>query len=194
VSTGGEGLALDPAACGERIELLLEASSANGPVARERSEELVRLVIELYGAGLERVVELAYDTGKLDDELLEALAADPLVSSLLLVHGLHPFGLEERIERALEDVRPQIATHGGDVRVLEVTDEGVVRLQLLGSCEGCGSAAITEAAVDDAIRAAAPEIVRIDIEEAPKEAGAVISIEQLSSRLRECPLDEKTSA
>ena len=154
----------------------------------------MRLVVELYGAGLERILELAYDTGKLDDELLEALAADPLVSSLLLVHGLHPFGVEERIERALEDVRPQIATHGGDVRVIDVTDDGVVRLQLLGSCEGCGSAAITEAAVDDAIRAAAPEIVRIELEEAPETvAGAVISIEQLSSRLRECPLDEKTS-
>lgn len=194
MSTGVEGLAPDPAACGERIELLLEASSGNGPVARERAEELVRLVVELYGAGLERVMELAYDTGKLDDELLEALAGDPLVSSLLLVHGLHPFGLEERIERALEEVRPQIATHGGDVRMIDVSDDGVVRLQLLGSCEGCGSAAITEAAVDGAIRTAAPEIVRIEVQEAPQEAGAVISIEQLNSRLRECPLDEKTSA
>ena len=194
MSTGGEGLALDPAACGERIELLLEASSANGPVARERSEELVRLVVELYGAGLERVMELAYDAGKLDDALLDALATDPLVSSLLLVHGLHPFGVEERVERALDGVRPQIGSHGGDVQLLEVTGEGVARLQLLGTCDGCGSASITEAAVDGAIRAAAPEIVRIELQEAPKEAGAVISIEQLSMRLRECPLDEKTSA
>ncbi|MCW2623142.1 MAG: hypothetical protein JWL64_2744, partial [Frankiales bacterium] len=66
--------ALDPAACGERIEQLLDASGAAGPLARERSEELVRLVVALYGAGLERLLEIAYDAGALDDDLLDALA------------------------------------------------------------------------------------------------------------------------
>ena len=133
----------DPAATGERIERLLEASAAAGPIARERAEELVRLVVELYGAGLERVLELAYDAGALDDDLLASLAGDELVSSLLLVHGLHPYGVEERVQRALDDVRPYLGSHGGDVALLEVTDEGVVRLELLGSCDGCASSAVT---------------------------------------------------
>lgn len=176
----------DPAAAGERIEVLLEASAAAGPVARERAEELVRTVVELYGAGLERVMELAYESGALTDELLESLAADELVSSLLLVHGLHPYGVSERVERALEAVRPYLGSHGGDVQLLEVTDEGVVRLQLLGSCDGCASSSVTlELAVEDAIHAAAPEILRIDVEEsAPKEAGRVIPVGQLTARLR----------
>ena len=175
----------DPAAVGERIELLLEASAAGGPVARERAEELVRLVVELYGAGLERVLELAHDTGALDDALLEALAGDELVSSLLLVHGLHPYGVQERVERALDGVRPYLGSHGGDVRLLEVTDDGVVRLQLLGSCDGCASSAVTlELAVDDAVRAAAPEVVRIDVEQTPKASSAVIGVEELTARLR----------
>ncbi len=179
---------LDPSACGERIELLLEASAAAGPVARERAEELVRLVVELYGTGLERVLELAHEAGALDDDLLGALAGDELVSSLLLVHGLHPYGVEERVERALDGVRPYLGSHGGDVQLLGVDDEGVVRLQLLGSCDGCASSAVTlELAVEDAIRSAAPEIVRIDVEAAaPASAAAqsVIPVEQLSSRLR----------
>lgn len=180
---------VDPAATGERIELLLEASAAGGPVARERAEELVRLVVELYGAGLERVLELAYDAGALGDDLLTALADDDLVASLLLVHGLHPLGVQERVERALDGVRPYLGSHGGDVRLLEVTDEGVVRLALLGSCDGCASSSVTlELAVDGAIRAAAPEIVRIDVEEPPPSpgagAGALIPVEQLTSRLR----------
>jgi len=178
----------DPAAAGERIELLLEASAAAGPVARERAEELVRLVVELYGAGLERLMELAHDAGRLDDELLAALAADELVSSLLLVHGLHPYGVHERVEQALDSVRPYLGSHGGDVRLLEVTDDGVVRLQLLGSCDGCSSSSVTlELAVDGAIRAAAPEIVRVDVEAPPPAGaagGAVIPVEQLTSRLR----------
>jgi len=178
--------AVDAASCGERIELLLEASAAAGPVARERAEELVRLVVELYGAGLERLMELAYEAGALSDELLASLAADELVSSLLLVHGLHPYGVEERVEQALEAVRPYLGSHGGDIRLLEVTDDGVVRLEMLGSCDGCGSSAVTlEQSVDGAIRAAAPEIIAIEVDpaEVPKEAGAVISIDQLTSRI-----------
>jgi Fe-S cluster biogenesis protein NfuA/nitrite reductase/ring-hydroxylating ferredoxin subunit len=175
---------VDPAACGERIEHLLEASAAAGPVARERAEELVRLVVDMYGAGLERVMELAYDAGALSDDLLAALAADDLVSGLLLVHGLHPYSVEDRVERALEDVRPYLGSHGGDVTLLGVSEEGVVRLQLLGSCDGCASSAVTlELAVEDAIRGAAPEILRIDVEEAAKASG-VIPVEQLTARLR----------
>jgi len=175
---------LDPASTGERIELLLEASAAAGPVARERAEELVRLVVELYGGGLERLMELVYEAGALDDNLLATLAADQLVSSLLLVHGLHPYGVEERVEHALDDVRPYLGSHGGDVKLLGVSDEGVVTLQLLGSCDGCASSAVTlELAVEDAIRAAAPEILRIDVQEAPKSDGT-IPVEQLMSRLR----------
>ena len=175
---------VDPAACGERIEALLEASTAQGPVARERAEELVRIVVDLYGAGLERLMEIAYEAGKLDDDLLSRLADDELVANLLIVHGLHPYGVEERVERALEEVRPYLGSHGGDVRLIDVTDEGVVRLQLLGSCDGCASSSATlELAVDGAVRAAAPEVIRIDVEAAPKAAG-VISVESLSSRLR----------
>ncbi len=175
---------VDAATTGERIELLLEASTAAGPVARERAEQLVRLVVELYGAGIERLLELAHEAGALDDQLLAELADDELVSSLLLVHGLHPYSVQERVERALDDVRPYLGSHGGDVRLLEVTSEGVVRLQLLGSCDGCASSAVTlELAVEDAIRAAAPEVVRIDVAEAPASPG-LIPVAQLSARLR----------
>jgi len=176
----------DPATTGERIEHLLEASTAAGPVARERAEELVRLVVELYGAGLERVLELAYDAGALDDDLLESLAADELVSSLLLVHGLHPYSVQERVSRALDDVRPYLGSHGGDVQLLGVTGDGVVRLALLGSCDGCASSAVTlELAVEEAIHAAAPEIVAIEVEEGTKAKAApgLISVESLTARL-----------
>ena len=73
---------------GERIDVLLDSSGSHGPVARERAEELVRLVTDLYGAGLERLLELLHESGHLDDELLDRLARDDLVASLLLVHGL----------------------------------------------------------------------------------------------------------
>lgn len=172
---------------GERIEGLLEASAAGGPVARERAEELVRLVVELYGSGLERVLEIVHDAGALDDRLLDRLTDDDLVASLLLVHGLHPYAVEERVARALEKVRPYLGSHGGDVELLDVTDEGVVRLRMLGSCDGCPSSSVTlKLAVEGAIEAAAPEIVRIEVDTpaAASPVAGLIPVDALTARLR----------
>ena len=173
-------------ATGERIDTLLDASGSGGVVARERAEELVRLVADLYGAGMERILDIVYDAGRLDEEVLAALAGDDLVASLLLVHGLHPYDVGQRVEQALEGVRPYLGSHGGDVELLGVGDDGVVRLRLLGSCDGCPSSSVTlKLAVEGAIEAAAPEITAIVVEEAPADSGAdtLIPISSLRSRL-----------
>ncbi len=133
-------------------------------MARERAEELVRLVADLYGAGLERLLDLMHEHGRLDDETLDAVAGDELSSGLLLVHGLHPYDVATRVEHALQSVRPYLGSHGGDVELLEVADD-VVRLRLLGSCDGCASSSVTlKLAVEGAIEAAAPEITAIEVE------------------------------
>ena len=81
------------------------------------------------------------------------------------MHGLHPYDVPTRVEQALDGVRPYLGSHGGDVELLEVTDEGAVRLRLLGSCDGCPSSSVTlELAVQDAIEAAAPEVTSIEVE------------------------------
>jgi len=175
---------VDPTAVGERIERLLEAMSAAGPVARERAEELVRVVVELYGAGLERLLDLVHDAGALDDGLLAALTADPLVSALLLVHDLHPDGLEARVRRALADVGPELAAHGGRVDLLEVDGSRAVRLRLVAAGSGCGaSPAALTATVEEAVRAAAPELLDLRVE-VDDPAPAVIPIGDLTARLR----------
>ncbi|HEX8094642.1 NifU family protein [Jatrophihabitans sp.] len=187
---GGPG---DPdwRAAGERIDTLLDASSAGGILARERAEELVRLVADLYGAGLERVLEIMHERGHLDDDTLDALAEDDRVASLLLVHGLHPYGVLQRIEQALESVRPYLGSHGGDVELIEVTDDGVVRLRLLGSCDGCPSSSVTlKLAVEGAIEAAAPEISTIEVQTPTAvSAGPVIPMSSLFSRVSASPGD-----
>jgi Fe-S cluster biogenesis protein NfuA/nitrite reductase/ring-hydroxylating ferredoxin subunit len=173
-------------AVGDRIEALIDASGSGGAVARERAEELVRLVADLYGAGLERVLDMLWDLGRLDDEALDALAGDELVAGLLLVHGLHPHDVTTRVEKALESVRPYLGTHGGDVELLEVTDEGIARLRLLGSCDGCPSSSVTlTLAVEGAVEAAAPEITSIEVETPDSAAvpGPLIPVDSLRSRL-----------
>jgi hypothetical protein len=136
---------------GARIDALIAASASGGVVARERAEELVRLVADLYGAGLERILEVVHDAGALTDEVAATLAGDELVSSLLLVHGLHPYDARTRIVRALAGLR--------DAELLDVTEDGVARVRLHGAGHGCGSSSDTgRAAVQEAIEAVAPEI------------------------------------
>lgn len=145
---------------GERIQTLLDASSSGGAVARERAEQLVREVTDLYGAALMRMMEMALAA---DPGLADRFAADDLIASLLLVHGLHPYDVERRVSEALDSVRPYLGSHGGDVSLLGVTG-GVVRLQFQGSCKSCPSSSVTlELAVEDAVRAAAPEIESIEV-------------------------------
>jgi Fe-S cluster biogenesis protein NfuA/nitrite reductase/ring-hydroxylating ferredoxin subunit len=153
---------------GDRIQTLLDATSAGGAAARERAEQLVREVVELYGAGLSRIIAAVGDQA--DPGMLDRLVADDLVASLLLVHGIHPHDLRRRVSDALDRVRPYLGSHGGDVHLLDIVGD-TVQLQFAGSCKSCPSSAVTlELAVEDAIRAAAPEISSIEV--VTPEAGA----------------------
>lgn len=164
---------------GDRIQILLDSCAASGAAAYERAQELVREVVGLYGAGLERITQLAGDPG-----LTERLATDDLVASLLLVHGLHPHDVHRRVCDALDRVRPYLGSHGGDVDLLEI-DDGIVRLAFKGSCKSCPSSAVTlELAVEDAVRAAAPEITSIEVVTAePTAAASVIPAESLLAHM-----------
>lgn len=141
---------------GERIEELL-ASLRSGR-DRETAEELVRLLVELYGEGLSRIV------AALEPNVVERLAADEMVESLLLIHDLHPLGLDARVQRALDRVRPYLGSHAGGVEYLGVDEHGVAHLQLQGNCEGCASSTLTvKMAIEGAVQDAAPELTGIEV-------------------------------
>jgi Fe-S cluster biogenesis protein NfuA/nitrite reductase/ring-hydroxylating ferredoxin subunit len=165
---------------GDRIQTLLDATSVGGTVARERAEQLVGEVVELYGAGLSRIMAAA------DPGMLNRLVADDLVASLMLVHGLHPHDVRRRVSDALDRVRPYLGSHGGDVHLLDI-DGDTVQLQFAGSCKSCPSSAVTlELAVEDAIHAAAPEVSSIEVvapEAAAAEPTAVIPAESLLAQV-----------
>jgi Fe-S cluster biogenesis protein NfuA/nitrite reductase/ring-hydroxylating ferredoxin subunit len=93
------------------------------------------------------------------------------------------------VERALEDVRPYLGSHGGDVELVGVTEDGVVRLRMLGSCDGCASSSVTlKLAVEGAVEAAAPEITGIEVDTAPGSGGGVIPVSALRARLDDAPV------
>jgi Fe-S cluster biogenesis protein NfuA len=149
----------------ERVQDLLGSlDEIADPVAQARVQELVGTVLELYGAGLERILGVIADAGEGAIHIRKALLDDGIVASLLLIHGLYPVPLEERIAEAVESVRPFLASHGGGVEILSVED-GVARLRLQGSCNGCPASASTlEHALKEAIDEAAPDLLALEVE------------------------------
>ena len=149
-----------------RVESLLDEldTVAEGP-ARDTATALVQALLDLYGEGLARIVDHVAERD--DGTLAEALGGDELVAPLLMLHGLHPVPLDRRVHEALAEVRPYLESHGGGVELVGI-DEGVVRLQLQGSCSGCPSSAVTlKHAVEEAIHKAAPDVAGIVAEDAP---------------------------
>jgi len=150
---------------GARVEELLDSlkSGGFGP-ATGAAEELVGLLVGLYGDGLAQIMTVLAEHGTEGADMIAALAEDPLVESLLLLHGLHPLDVDARIQRALDRVRPYLGSHAGGVEYLGVTD-GVARLKLEGSCHGCPSSTVTvELAITGAVQDAAPEVTDVVVE------------------------------
>lgn len=145
-----------------RMETLLEEIEAlKDPTARSKVAEMVGVLLDLYGEGLARMMDVVAE-GEERERNFDAFAEDELVSHLLLLHGLHPLDVEERIINALDEVRPYLRSHGGNVEFLGIED-GVARLRLQGSCDGCPSSAMTlKLAIEEAIQKAAPDLDGIE--------------------------------
>lgn len=71
--------------------------------------------------------------------------------------------LNSRIEEALDTIRPYLEADGGNVKVVEVTDDMVLRLELTGTCSSCPMSAMTlKAGVEEAVKKAVPEIIKVE--------------------------------
>ncbi|MDQ6885015.1 MAG: NifU family protein [Candidatus Dormibacteraeota bacterium] len=151
---------------GDRLERLVqEIDTLPAGRVRDSVVEIVQELMDLHGAGLERVFDVIHESAGGGQPLIDRLAQDPVVSKLLLLHDLHPVPLEERVNQALASVRPYLGTHGGNVEFLALTDAGVAKLRLQGSCHGCASSAVTlKLAIEQVLNEAAPDLAGIDVE------------------------------
>ena len=67
-----------------------------------------------------------------------------------------------RVEQALDSLRPYLATDGGNVRVAEITPDGVLKLEWEGACGACPMSPMTRAGLEDTVRKAVPEITAVE--------------------------------
>ena len=155
---------VDAASVGAEIENLIRKMGTEGDSeATALAQELVRLLMSLYGAGLSRVLDIVRTERGGPQAVLERLAGDPLLSSLLVLHDLHPHPVGIRVERALKGLEPHLPadTHvtlvaaGGDSVRVTVERPAAHRAQ---------SGAGVRLAIERAIQEAAPEIGAIHID------------------------------
>jgi len=154
-------------AFGRLDEVLAGLETIPDPGLRDQALTAVELLLEIYGEGIRRIADLSRSP---DGTPAPGLVQDQLVGHLLVLHDAHPVDVRVRAEEALDAARPYLKSHGGGVELLEV-EEGVARVRLTGSCNGCPSSATTlKSAVEEVLTGAVPEIARV--EAAEPEAGA----------------------
>jgi Fe-S cluster biogenesis protein NfuA/nitrite reductase/ring-hydroxylating ferredoxin subunit len=161
----------------ERVQDLQAALEACGEsVPRGLAEELMSAVVQMYGAGLERILGSLFEAGPEGERLAASLPDDPLVATLLLIHDLHPVPLEQRVQQALDSVRPYMESHGGNVELLSI-EHGVARIHLRGSCSDCSASSVTlELAIKQALEEAAPDLEGLEVEGMPAPSGMALPV------------------
>ncbi len=153
-----------PAELLDRVEQLsARVEELPDPAARELAQDLVSAVIAMYGDGLRRIVEAIAAAREAGTTILDELAQDGAVSSLLLIHDLYPVPLEQRVREALDSVRPYMESHGGGVELLSL-QAGVATIALQGSCDGCAASRATlELAIKQALDEHAPDLAGLEV-------------------------------
>ncbi|CAN5499353.1 hypothetical protein BH24ACT5_BH24ACT5_32000 [soil metagenome] len=155
---------------GNRIDALLSAIEQSAtPAVAATASALVAEVSDLYGAALARAFALLHDSGQHDT--IRRAIDDDLVASLLVVHGLHPQSIDERVRACLADLAETLPEHGGRVSLLGIDDDGLVRIEITDGSEIHRWR--TRLAAERAIERAAPDHGGIEVIGPPAEVAAI---------------------
>jgi hypothetical protein len=164
-------------------ELVHQLETIADPAVRAASKDLVQLLMDLHGAGLERIMELLFHSGEQGARFIDELGEDPLVSSLLILYGLHPDDLQTRVERKLKQIDSKLHKMGAGAHLVSA-DDGCVRLTAeLRNGHSCASTAKSvQTLLEEAIYEAAPDLTSLTVDglEEPIPSGFV-AIEKLAS-------------
>jgi Fe-S cluster biogenesis protein NfuA len=145
-------------------ELVQEVESIADPAVRASTKNLVQSIMDLHGAALEKALDIVADAGEPGMNIIDRLGRDPLVSSVLVLYGLHPEDIRTRVVNAVEKMRPQLRKQGCEVEILEVNG-GAIRLRVETGSHTCGSTAKTvQASLEGAVYDAAPDLTSLVIE------------------------------
>ena len=117
--------------------LVGELDQVPGGGSKVAARELVQLLMEVHRTGLERIMELVYQSGGEGGAIIDSFGQDPIVRNLLLLYSLHPDDLETRVVRALDTVRARLRKFDSRVELVSLHEGAVqVRLHISGHARG----------------------------------------------------------
>jgi Fe-S cluster biogenesis protein NfuA len=144
--------------------LVQEIESIADPAVRAATKELVQSLMDLHGAALEKALDIVAAAGEPGMNIIDRMGRDSLVSSVLILYGLHPEDLETRVVKAVDKIRSSLRKQGCEVELLGVND-GAIRLRVETGSHTCGSTAKTvQASLEGAMYDAAPDMASLVIE------------------------------
>jgi Fe-S cluster biogenesis protein NfuA len=144
--------------------LVQEIESIADPAVRAAAKDMVQSLMDLHGAALEKALDIVADAGDPGMAIIDRLGKDSLVSSVLILYGLHPDDIETRVVKAIDRLRSQLRKQGCEIELLGVND-GAIRIHVEAGSHTCGSTAKTvQATVEGAIYDAAPDLASLVIE------------------------------
>lgn len=146
---------------GEIVEYLERSAD---PITCSTGKELLECVMALHGAALERILELTSEAGEAGEGIIRKCGRDEVVSSVLVLYGLHPENLRTRVTAALEKSRKLLDQHAAHADLVSVSDDGAISLRLEVKSRGCGAASL-KSELQAIIQDAAPDASSIVVEE-----------------------------
>ncbi len=165
-------------------KLVQEIESSTDPAVRAITKTLMQSLMDLHGAAIEKALDIVADAGEQGMAIIDRLGRDPLVSSVLILYGLHPEDLETRVVKAVDKVRPQLRKQGCEVELVSI-NEGAIRLRVETGSHTCGSTAKTlQATLEGTMYDAAPDLTSLVIEGfEEKPASGFVGLDKLMSNV-----------
>lgn len=146
--------------------LVGELEQTPGVGSKVPVRELIQLLMEVHGSGLERIMELIFESGSEGEAMIARLGQDPITRSLLLLYSLHPDDVETRVLKAIDMMGPRLRKFDFTAELVEIR-EGAVQIELHASRKAHGShgsaAKNVRAIVEEAVYDLAPDIASLTI-------------------------------
>ncbi|MFL6351993.1 MAG: hypothetical protein ACJ74Z_09110 [Bryobacteraceae bacterium] len=153
-------------------ELVQNIESAADPAMQATAKELVRSVMDLHGAAIERILEIVTRTGEQGKGIVRSLGTDELVGSLLVLYDLHPEDFATRARRGIENARQILTRRAASVDVIAIGDD-TVHLKIDSNGHSCGSTiAELQSIVRDVLFEVAPDAAEIIVDSTASESAS----------------------
>lgn len=159
---------------------------------RDKVLDLVQIILHLHGESLRRIIA-TLESEPNRDQILARMVGDEVIGSILLIHGLMPGSLYDRVWAKLNELRPYLVSQGCDVELLGI-DDARARMRLIRSGKGAPPIAVLKGEIEKALSEVAPDLAGVEIEGLSEQIEATAKAAAALGRMVEKPQNDSMPA